>query len=86
MGSNPAIPTRYAPVVQWLVQLPCKHQTAVRFNPGAPAIIAGWSSLVAREVHTLEVASSNLAPATKEIMFDLVGQLCELYKSKQSYS
>jgi hypothetical protein len=29
--------------------------------------IAGWSSLVARRAHNPKVASSNLAPATREV-------------------
>jgi hypothetical protein len=34
--------------------------------------VAGWSSLVARQVHTLEVAGSNPAPATYGEMAELV--------------
>jgi hypothetical protein len=30
-----------------------------------PLLIAGWSSLVARQAHNLKVAGSNPAPATK---------------------
>ena len=33
---------------------------------GAQWLIAGWSSPVARQAHNLKVASSNLAPATKQ--------------------
>ena len=30
---------------------------------GAPPLVAGWSSLVARQAHNLKVAGSNPAPA-----------------------
>ena len=30
----------------------------------APPLVAGWSSLVARQAHNLKVAGSNPAPAT----------------------
>ncbi len=38
---------------------------------------AGWSSLVAREAHNLEVAGSNPAPATKtqELMAALTNDI-----------
>ena len=38
--------------------------TFIPSNEGLRAIVAGWSSPVAREAHNLEVAGSNPVPAT----------------------
>jgi hypothetical protein len=40
--------------------------------------IAGWSSLVARKAHNLEVARSNRAPATNLVLLDRRGPMCPI--------
>ncbi len=35
-------------------------------------IIAGWSSLVARQAHNLKVLGSNPSPATKFILYKMI--------------
>ena len=56
---------RENPQRRWYFILRCGRVSRCQALKAQVLIIAGWSSLVARQAHNLKVAGSNPAPATK---------------------